>query len=44
MGEGWRDILSLLMTLRGDSSADRMRGVGTYLPRRTAVANWLVER
>jgi extracellular elastinolytic metalloproteinase len=30
-GEGWSDIIALLMTMQGDTAADRKRGIGTYV-------------
>ncbi|MFN3255885.1 MAG: M36 family metallopeptidase [Ilumatobacter sp.] len=30
-GEGWSDIIALLMTMQGDDAADRVRGIGTYV-------------
>ena len=31
MGEGWSDVIALLMTMRGESATDRTRGIGTYV-------------
>lgn len=30
-GEGWSDIVALLMTMKGTTPADRTRGIGTYV-------------
>lgn len=30
-GEGWSDIIALLMTMQGTGPADRQRGIGTYV-------------
>lgn len=30
-GEGWSDIIALLMTMQGEAAVDRKRGIGTYV-------------